>query len=436
MDRERKKIYRIGIDASRANRKHKSGTEWYAYHLIREIAKLDKENEYLLYSDKELTADLTDLTGAKAGEVKFDDQGYQLIKSPYNNFKAKILNWPFNFFWTQGRLSLEMIFRRPDVLFIPSHTLPFVHPKKSVVTIHDIGFAREDRLYDHEEMGPASRPQRKVLNFLVRIFTLGKFGANLMDYYYWSTCFGLKHSKKIITVSNFSKNEICDVCARPAGLSLPQLKERIKVIYNGYDRLLYREIGDEEKTKEILKKYGVERPFILYVGRLDKKKNIPNLISSFALFKQKNKELKHKLVLVGAASFGYSEINYRIEGFNLDQEVIVPGWVEENDLPYLYAAADAFVFPSFYEGFGIPLLQAMAAGIPIIASRATSIPEVAGEAALLFDPLNNKEMAEAMEKIITDRALREKLISRGNERIKNFSWEKCARETLEEIKKL
>ena len=151
----------IGIDASRANRCHKTGVEWYAYYLIRWLSKLDEKNEYILYTDQPLRGGLLDLTGEQykpnddcCESVKYHKKGYQILKSSHNNFKAKILKWPFRYFWTQGRMSLEMIFNRPDILFVPSHTLPIIHPKRSVVTNHDVGFEKEGELYEGQKIGP------------------------------------------------------------------------------------------------------------------------------------------------------------------------------------------------------------------------------------------------------------------------------------------
>jgi glycosyltransferase involved in cell wall biosynthesis len=434
----------IGIDASRANRAHKSGTEWYSYYLIRWLSKLDRKNQYILYSDKPLQGGLVDLTTAQhacdlnipESSVEFDKGDFQILKSPHNNFKAKILKWPFNFFWTQGRLSLEMLFKKPNVLFVPAHALPVIHPEKSMVTIHDIGFERDRFLYNREQMGPEGRRKRKAINFFVKLFTGGKYGANSLDYIRWSTKYALKYAEKIITVSDFSKKEILDIYGMDKNRVF--LEKKIKVVYNGYNKFLYKKERDDGKIKEVLEKYGISGPFILYIGRLEKKKNTPALIEAFAMMREKNKDIKHKLVLAGDASFGYDEVNYTIGEFLPDQEneVIMPGWVDEADMPYVYSGADVFVFPSLYEGFGIPLLQAMACELPVVASRAVSIPEVVGDAALLFNPRDTKEMTEALEKIITDKNLREELIKRGKERVKNFSWEKCARETLEEIESL
>jgi len=429
----------IGIDASRANKDHKSGTEWYSYYIIRWLAKLDSRNQYILYSDKPLKGGLLDLTTKQhidndsdedQREVKFDKDGYQILKSPYNNFRAKILNWPLPFFWTQIRLSWEMLIHRFKVLFVPAHTLPIIHPKKSIVTIHDVGFERERRLYRQDYMGPENAVGRKIINFFVRLFTRGKYGANILDYHSWSTQFALKHAKEIITVSNYSKKEIVEI------YGAPKAKAKIKVIYNGYNKTLYKKIENKEEIKRVISKYGIEEPYIFYVGRLEKKKNTPTLVEAYAVMREEHKEIKHKLVLVGDASHGYDEVEYMIREFNLDDEVIITGWIPEVDMPYIFNGATAFIFPSRYEGFGIPILQAMACGTPIAASGVASIPEIAGNAALFFDPSDIKLMVRAMAKVISDNKLRQKLIQRGFERVRDFSWQKSAEETLKEIESL
>jgi len=425
----------IGIDASRANRDHKSGTEWYSYYLIRWLAKLDSKNQYILYTDEPLKSGLLNLTTKQyfsysdnQTSVEYDKDGYQMIKSPYNNFEAKVLNWPFSFFWTLGRLSWEMLIRKPDVLFIPAHTLPLIYPKKTINTIHDVAFERDRRLYRLDKMGPEGEKRRRLINFLVRLFTLGKYGANSMDYLSWSSRFSLKHAQKIITVSNFSKQEIMDIYGAE--------ENKIEVIYNGYNQFLYKKINDQEKIKKVLSKYGIERPYILYVGRLEKKKNIPYLIESFAIAREVNKKIKQKLVLIGDASFGYDEVNYVINEFDLKSEVIMPGWVEEEDMSYIYNGATAFIFPSKHEGFGIPILQAMSCQVPIAVSSIPVLREVAKEAVLFFNPYDVRSIAIAIEKIILDNKLREDLIKKGNKRIKKFSWQRCAKETLRVINKM
>lgn len=420
----------IGIDASRANRKYKGGTEWYSYYLIKGLAKIDSENQYILYTDRPLSPDLCDLTGNDGGSnVENIMSGrYQKIKSPHNNFKAKILNWYFPYLWTQLRLSWEMIFHAPDVLFIPAHALPYFHPKKSIVTIHDIGFEREKDLYSSDKLGPGGEWLSKLFNLLIKLFTIGKFDSNIIAYHSWSTRHALKRAKKIITVSEFTKQELQEVYGAPG--------PKIDMVYNGYNMDLYKPVNDEKEKEHVLRKYDIKTPYIFYVGRLEKKKNIARLVSAFSIMKEKYKHLRHKLVLAGNAGLGFDDVKYAIEEFDLNDEVIITGWAPEQDMPYLYSGAALFVFPSLYEGFGIPLLQAMAMNVPIAAARAGAIPEIAEDAAWLFNPYDDYDIAEKMAEILTDKSLGDKLIEAGKKRKVYFSLEKCARETLEIMKKL
>ncbi len=398
----------IGIDASRANLKRKTGTEWYSFYLIKNLVQLDKENKYLLY--------LNDLPSLELQEIIKD--------SP--NFSFKFLRWPFLSFWTLGRLSLEMIFNRPDVLFIPAHTMPLFFPKKTINTIHDIAFARDSHLYRSASVKTDRLLAKKIIELLVRLITLGKYHSESLDYLYWSTDFALRKAAKIITVSNFTKQEIVNV--------YPKVKpEKIAVVHNGYNNDLYKVDRDQEKIKEVLDKYGLESPYFLYVGRLEKKKNTPALIEALAILHDNHPEIKQKLVLIGDASFGYDEVKYVIEEFNLNRDVLMPGWVAEADMPFIFNGASAFIFPSKHEGFGIPILQAMACGVPTAISDISVFKEVAGEASLYFNHNDKRAIADAMARLISDTELSQRLSAAGTERVKNFNWEKCARETLKEI---
>lgn len=420
----------IGIDASRANRKFKGGTEWYSYYLIRELAKIDSKNQYILYSDKPLAGGLADLTienySAKPGRI--NSRGFQEIKSPFGNFRVKILEWPFTHFWTQIRLSYEMLRHRPDILFVPAHTLPVIHPQKSIVTIHDIGFERQAKLYSSDKIGPIGGSASKALNFLAELFTRGKFHPNVIDHHSWSTKFALENAKIIIAVSEFTKKEMVEFYKAD--------QEKIKVVYNGFNNELYRPIQDAEKIKQVLSKYGIKTPYIFYAGRLEKKKNTAKLVEAYAVMRQKFREIKHNLVLLGRAGLGFDEVKYVIEEYNLEENVIITGWIPEADMPYIYNGAVLFVFPSLYEGFGIPLLEAMASGVPIAASNIASIQEVVNGSALLFNPENKEDMAEKMAKILLDKQLAGELINSGFKRAKDFSLAKCAQETLALLEKM
>ena len=401
----------IGIDASRANREFKTGTEWYSYYLIKHLAALDNQNRYLLYGLEPWRPELE-----------------QIIKE-HKNVEGKILAWPFTYFWSLGRLSLEMILARPKVLFIPAHVLPLIHPRRSIVTIHDIAFRKEKAVYEEQTVERGGKYLRGLVLFIVKSFSFifgrgFKYGPT--TYLDWSTRYALRHAKKIITVSQFTKNELIN--------SYRAQPDKIAVVHNGYDSDTYRRINDSEQIKRVVDKYGLNFPYLLYVGRLEKKKNIPLLVEAFALLKERHPEIKEKLVMIGQASFGYDEIKYIIEEYNLNNEVIMPGWVEEIDLPYLYNQASAFVFPSRHEGFGIPVIQALACGLPTVVSDLPVMREVAGEAVIYFDKDSKESLAASLLSLLTDNQLRKELKEKGLKQASQFSWEKCAQETLKVIK--
>lgn len=401
----------IGIDASRANRQRKTGTEWYSFYLIENLAKLDRQNTYRLYIDGEPSPELR----------------AAIRNNP--NFSIKFLKWPLYSFWTLGRLSFEMIFNRPDVLFVPAHALPLFYPRKTITTVHDLAFMSEQNLYRSEPIKTKIAGARKFVHFFVKLVTFGKYGADSVDYLYWSTAYALNHAAKIIVVSEATKLDILTY--------YPKTKtKKIAVVHNGFNNELYQPLADSKKTDFILNKYGLTAPYFLYIGRLEKKKNTATLIESFAIVKENNPDISEKLVLIGNAGYGYDEIQYIIEEFNLNRQVLMPGWVLEEELAYILNAASAFIFPSKHEGFGIPVLQALACGVPTAVSDLPVLHEIAADSVLYFNQNDKNSLARALEKIIKDEKLRAELKAKGIERAKNFSWEKCALETLKEIEKL
>lgn len=374
----------IGIDASRANQAQKTGTEWYSYHLIQELKKIiPKEYKVFLYAKDSLKGGLEELP---------------------ENWYEKKLSWPFAYLWTQLRFSLEMLkfWSRPDILFVPAHTIPIIHPKKTILVAHDIGFEMFPELYSDKKIGFSH--------------------ATELDYHRWAMRFAIKHAYHIITVSNFSKKEIMDFYHYDAN--------KISVVYNGFNKNV-----SSENNLEQLKKYHIDQPYILFIGRLEYKKNIPRLIEAYNILKNKF-HLPHKLVLLGARSFKYELIKKNIELYNLNADVIEPGYIEQKDLKTIMNFADLFVLPSLYEGFGIPILEAMAAKIPVACSNIPPLKEIAPAAANFFDPLNPEHMAEVINQTLTDRDLRNKLISNGINCAQKYSYEKCAQETWNIICKM
>jgi len=396
----------IGLDASRANRQKKTGTEWYSFYLIKELARLDRHNHYRLYLDKAPSKELQEAVGAAP------------------NFDFRVLPWPLTSFWTLGRLSLEMLFHSPDVLFVPAHGLPLIHPRRTINTIHDVAFAREEEVYREEGPKAKTPARRRLLKSLIKLITGGRYRGTTLEYLNWSTAFSLRHSSTIITVSDFTKQEILDCFpfADPG---------KIEVVHNGFASELYQpSASSESEVEHCLNRYGITNPYFLYVGRLEKKKNTAALIEALALLREEYPEIKEKLVLIGNASYGYDEIKYAIEEFDLELEVIMPGWVEEDELPLIFQQATAFIFPTKHEGFGIPVLQALASGTPTAVSDLPVLREVAGEAVRYFNHFDYSDIAEAMAEIVLNKELRADLRERGFRQAKKFSWYRCATETL------
>jgi glycosyltransferase involved in cell wall biosynthesis len=395
----------IGIDASRANRSLRTGTEWYSFYIILNLAAIDRNNQYILYLDK---APANDLAAA--------------LKA-YPNFRLQILRWPWPYFWTLGRLSWEMLMHAPDVLFVPAHSLPLIHPRRTVNTIHDIAFARESDLYQKKGVRLETEWLKRFFNFIIRLFTCGRFNSNSLDYLIWSTAYALRHAFRIIAVSSFTKQEIIDIYT-------DKYADKIRMVHNGYPRDLYQPWSDNPQRRKILEKYSLDEPFFLYVGRLEKKKNTAALVEAFAIFKEVNPSSDVKLVMIGNAGFGYDEVKYIIEEYDLGRSVMMPGWVVEEDLPAIFSSARAFVFPTLHEGFGIPALQAMACGVPALLSDLPVLREIAGEAALYFNPRDKQAIASAMTRIYKDESLSKSLSAQGLQQVSHFSWEQSARETL------
>jgi len=398
----------IGIDASRANLVRKTGTEWYSFYLIKNLAEIDHENTYWLYVNKRPQPDLLAIVAACP------------------NFSIRILKSPLSldYFWTLGRLTWEMLWRRPDVLFVPAHGLPLFGPRKTVNTIHDLAFWREQNLYRSFSVKTKRLGSHRLINLLVKVLTGGHYTANSLDYLYWSTAFALRHAKKIIAVSENTKREILEIYKKtPAN--------KITVVPNGYNETLYPPDGGSDKVSAVLSEYNLPKSYLLYVGRLEKKKNTLTLVEAFALLKENHPELDLNLVLVGDAGFGYDDVQYTITEYNLENSVYLPGWVKEDKLPYIFAGAAAFIFPSKHEGFGIPILQAAACGVPVAVSDIPVLHEVAGEAALYFNHQDKFAIEAAMFQIVSDEMLRRDLVAKGLKRVKKFSWRRCAADTLD-----
>lgn len=362
----------IGIDASRTAKTYQTGTETYSTEIIKSLSEIDPKNDYILYTPKPL-----------------DDKLPHLGK----NFRIRVL--PFGKFWTQIRLSQEMLRQKPDILFVPAHTLPLIFPKKSVVTIHDLGFKHYSELY----------PQTELF------------------YHNWAANHSIKNACHILVDSEFVKVDILKHYVID-----PQ---KISVVPLGYDEKTYRPAHHATPAR------GAEKPYIFYIGRLEEKKNIVGMLRAYGILR-KEERIRHQFVLAGRPGYGYEKI---LATFNdlpekVRRDVILLGYVDQKSYTNYLKNAAVLFFCSFFEGFGLPLLEAMASGVPVVASNRTSIPEITGRAAILVDPTKPFDMAAALSRVINNRGLQKALISKGLVRASLYSWEKTARKTLDILENL
>ena len=249
--------------------------------------------------------------------------------------------------------------------------------------------------------------------------TMDKRNAKLLGKYLYKSC---QRANEIITISEFSKKEIVECLQIPA--------DRIRVAPCGYDKAKYFPLGSEEDRATLMKRiadrYGINTPYILYLGTLEPRKNVELLLDMFILIKRQFPSLK--LVLCGGLGWKYEATLDKVSRLRLDNDVIRTGYVSEEDKRILYVLAEIFFFPSFYEGFGLPPLEAMACGTPVICSCTSSLPEVVGEAGFLCDPRDPQAFAAAAMTVLTDPVRRSEMIVKGYEQAGRFSWDRTAKE--------
>lgn len=358
----------IAIDTSRANKDNKTGTEWYSYYVIQELKKIiPSSKRVILYTNKKLKGDLGDCPA---------------------NWQTKVLTWLPKYLWTQIRLWWELVVNPPDILFVPAHTIPFLpipSKIKVIVNVHDVGFKRFPELYKRIQVWYHDLTMRKI-----------KARADV-----------------IITISEFSRREIIELY----GVD----ESKIKIVYLGYDQKI-KKLKNQEIN--IFVKYKISQPYLLFVGRIEKKKNVLNMAKAFNAIKDKYPDLK--LVLVGSSGNEAADLQQFIVENSLQDRIIMPGYVAEDDLPSIMAGAQVFLFPTLYEGFGLPIVQGMAVGAPVVTSDMDPHREVAGDSALFADPRSAEDLAKKIDQLLSDEELRKDLIEKGLKRVENFSWRKTA----------
>jgi len=368
---------KIAINAADLDHSRIDGTRIYIQNLLKNFGLEDTRDRFLIYHKNDFNPQL--------GFPKFAN--YEIVKKP------------FPFWWTQTRFAWEMLKEKPNVLWMPMHSLPFFRSKKTktVVTIHDLAF----------KFFPDHFPKKDLrrLNFF--------------------TDFAVAHTDRIIAISNSTKKDLLKIYPKISA-------DKIKVIYHGYDKDLFHENISREQILKINTKYKIQNTrYIIFVGTIQPRKNIEGLLEAFEMLKCSEKHKDLGLVIAGCSGWLAENI---VEKIKNTPGAIMTGNFETKDLPALIAGAEIFVLPSLYEGFGLPVLEAMACGTPVAAADNSSLSEIAADAGLLFDPYSSEKMADALLEILENEKMRDNLREKGFERAKKFSWEKSARETLEWIK--
>lgn len=384
---------RIGIDA-RFYGPIGKGLGRYTQEIVDNIIKMDKENEYVVFLRKENFNEFKP-DNIKVKKVLAEVRWYSLaeqIKMPFLIFKERL-----------------------DLMHFPHFNVPVLCPVKFIVTIHDLILTK----FPTERATTLGPALYKIKNFAYKAVI-------------W---LGAKRAKKILAVSDYTNKDI-----------IRQFKinsNKVITTYEGVANLaknrdtLFTEKIDDSKT---LLGYNINSPYLLYVGNAYPHKNLEGLIDVFEKIQKNN--IKINLVLVGKDDYFYNRVKKYAENLGLWKKgdsrctVKFPGYVPDDKLETLFKNARAYVFPSLFEGFGLPPLEAMAKGCPVVSSDKTCLPEVLGEAALYFNPDDKEDMKKKIERIIGDEDLRVDLIKKGYEQVKKYSWWECARKTLDAYKEV
>lgn len=358
----------------------KTGVEYYVLNLAENLILIDKDNEYIFF--------ICFSIGSKMDSRPFLES---------RNSKKKIIRLPINSLlclsWAYfSAPPIDWIIGEVDLFHSPYSIAPPLKKGNLIYTVHDLVNLKYPELHTIK-----SAPV-----YLKRL------------------SLSVQEAKRIIAVSENTKNDLMEFTKVP--------EEKIRVIPEA-PRKEFRRIEDTELIKKIKEKYNLNQKYILSVCTLEPRKNLKNLIRSYSQLKDDMKK-EYSLVIVGKKGWLYNEIFEEIENLKLHDRVKIIGYVPENHVPVLMNGAEVFVYPSIYEGFGLPPLEAMACGIPVISSNSSSLPEVIGDAGILFNPYDTDELTEKLSCLLSSEALKKEMSIKGEQRARIFSWEKTARETL------
>jgi glycosyltransferase involved in cell wall biosynthesis len=368
---------KITIDLRSLSSGTVSGVENYALNLVEHLLPLDKKNSYTLFYNS-----------LKLPKV---DLNFINSKTVITRYPNKLLNVAFKF----GAVELEKITGPADWVFMPNlNPIHLHHSTKLAVTVHDLSFLADPKFYD---------TKRRLWHYFLNVKKI------------------LHRANAIFAVSEYTKYDLVK------RLQVPEHK--IKTIYSGIDQSVFSRETPVPELRAFRNKMDLPGNFLLSLGTIEPRKNAPGLIKAFEKL-----DGPEWLVIAGKAGWSHQPIFQQIKKSKKSKKIKYLGYVAEAEKPLLIKLAQALVYPSFYEGFGFPPLESIASGVPVVASQVTSLPEVLKDAALLVNPYSVDSIAEGVRKILTDVPLREMLIEKGRQRVKQFSWDAAAQQVMEEFK--
>lgn len=367
----------IGIDGNEANVEKKVGIGQYAYNLLSRIRTIGKD-DFCVY---------------------LKDQPRDDMPKPGKNWNYKVAGPKF--LWTKFALPLNLFrsSRKPNVFFSPSHYSPSYCSCPTAISIMDLSYVYYPQMFKKKD---------------------------LYQLTHW-TKESIRRASVIFTISNFSKKTIVDY--------YKVSQNKIIVTYPGINEKIFNNVlMKKEELNKKLANYGINKEFILFVGTIQPRKNIVRLISAFEKIAEKRKDLL--LVIIGKKGWLFEDILKHAQKLVERKKIMILDYVMDNDLPLFYKSAQCLVLPSLYEGFGIPVIEAMSIGCPVIASNVTSLPEIIDDCGVLIDPESIDSIESGINKILTDDSFRNELIQKGLKRAEQFSWIKCANDTLTVLREI
>jgi glycosyltransferase involved in cell wall biosynthesis len=372
----------IGIDGNEANVQKRVGISEFAYQLLVQFStRFKNEAKFVIY---------------------LKDEPLESLPKASENWEYRVLK-PGKL-WTQWRLPLDLFFhkQRPDVFFSLTHYAPRLSPVPTIVSVMDVSYLRFPELFRSQDL------------------------YQLREWTHYS----VKNAKKVLTISDSSRDDIIKAYKVPG--------KNVITIYPGIKNILSLEprvFG----MNQLQSKYHISDNYILFVGTLQPRKNIARLIEAFSKLRTKeqgtgNRDLE--LVIIGKKGWQYEEILEAPKKFDVEDKVKFLENIQDDELDVFYKHALCYVLPSLYEGFGLPVLEAMQRDCPVITSNVSSMPEAGGDAAIYVDPEDVNDISEKIEKVISNKKLRDEMIEKGKKQVKKFSWEKAAEETFEVLQQV